>query len=159
MHTPLWTVLRTTVCSYPIDVFQLSFNFLCLLLLYSIYLNGTNCAGGANGRPHGHHEQQHGGLAQGEAHKHHRPSQPGNSLTIVCIFFNKGLTRETMFGWSNVEMKMPYSVSMRNLVCFGKISRNFVFANMFMFNIQTFRFSQKNVRKSLIFSVFRDNFV
>ena len=37
---PLWTVLRTTVCSYPIDVFQLSFNFLCLLLLYSIYLNG-----------------------------------------------------------------------------------------------------------------------
>jgi hypothetical protein len=35
-----WTKLRTPVCSYPIDVFQLSFNFLCLLLLYSIYLNG-----------------------------------------------------------------------------------------------------------------------
>jgi hypothetical protein len=32
--------LRSPVCSYPIDVFQLSFNFLCLLLLYSIYLNG-----------------------------------------------------------------------------------------------------------------------
>jgi hypothetical protein len=39
---PLWTVLRTTVCSYPIDVFQLSFNFLCLLLLYSIYLNAQH---------------------------------------------------------------------------------------------------------------------
>ncbi len=35
-------MLRTTVCSYPIDVFQLSFNFLCLLLLYSIYLNARN---------------------------------------------------------------------------------------------------------------------
>ncbi len=35
-----WTKLRTPVCSYPIEVFQLSFNFLCLLLLYSIYLNG-----------------------------------------------------------------------------------------------------------------------
>ena len=29
----LWTVLRTPVCSYPIDVFHLSFNFLCLVLL------------------------------------------------------------------------------------------------------------------------------
>ena len=27
-------------CSYPIIVTHLSFNFLCLLLLYSIYLNG-----------------------------------------------------------------------------------------------------------------------
>jgi hypothetical protein len=36
-RTP-WTELRTPVCSYPIDVFHLSFNFLCLLLLYSIYL-------------------------------------------------------------------------------------------------------------------------
>jgi hypothetical protein len=32
--------LRTPVCSYPIIVTHLSFNFLCLLLLYSIYLNG-----------------------------------------------------------------------------------------------------------------------
>ncbi len=31
-------MLRTPVCSYPI-VTHLSFNFLCLLLLYSIYLN------------------------------------------------------------------------------------------------------------------------
>jgi hypothetical protein len=29
----LWTVLRTPVCSYPIDVFHLCFNFLCLLVL------------------------------------------------------------------------------------------------------------------------------
>jgi hypothetical protein len=29
-RTP-WTVLRTPVCSYPIDVFHLSFNFLCLV--------------------------------------------------------------------------------------------------------------------------------
>jgi len=34
-----WTKLRTPVCSYPIIVTHLSFNFLCLLLLYSIYLN------------------------------------------------------------------------------------------------------------------------
>ncbi len=33
-------MLRTPVCSYPIIVSHLSFNFLCLLLLYSIYLNG-----------------------------------------------------------------------------------------------------------------------
>jgi hypothetical protein len=33
-------MLRTPVCSYPIIVTHLSFNFLCLLLLYSIYLNG-----------------------------------------------------------------------------------------------------------------------
>ena len=33
--------MRTLPDSYPIDVSQLSFNFLCLLLLYSIYLNGT----------------------------------------------------------------------------------------------------------------------
>jgi hypothetical protein len=46
---PLWTVLRTTVCSYPINVFQLSFNFLCLLLLYSIYLNGMDTATGVYG--------------------------------------------------------------------------------------------------------------
>jgi hypothetical protein len=32
-------MLRTPVCSYPIIVSHLSFNFLCLLLLYSIYLN------------------------------------------------------------------------------------------------------------------------
>jgi hypothetical protein len=31
----------TPVCSYPIIVSHLSFNFLCLLLLYSIYLNGA----------------------------------------------------------------------------------------------------------------------
>ncbi len=33
-------MLRTPVCSYPIIVTHLSFNFRCLLLLYSIYLNG-----------------------------------------------------------------------------------------------------------------------
>jgi hypothetical protein len=33
-------VYSTPVCSYPIIVTNLSFNFLCLLLLYSIYLNG-----------------------------------------------------------------------------------------------------------------------
>jgi hypothetical protein len=33
-------MLRTPVCSYPIIVTHLSFNFLCLLVLYSIYLNG-----------------------------------------------------------------------------------------------------------------------
>ncbi len=33
-------MLSTPVCSYPIIVTHLSFNFLCLLLLYSIYLNG-----------------------------------------------------------------------------------------------------------------------
>ncbi len=38
-RTP-WMMLRTPVCSYPIIVTHLSFNFLCLLLLYSIYLNG-----------------------------------------------------------------------------------------------------------------------
>ncbi len=39
-RTP-WMMLRTSVCSYPIIVTHLSFNFLCLLpLLYSIYLNG-----------------------------------------------------------------------------------------------------------------------
>ncbi len=37
-RTP-WMMLRTPVCSYPIIVTHLSFNFLCLLLLYSIYLN------------------------------------------------------------------------------------------------------------------------
>jgi hypothetical protein len=36
-----WTKLRTPVCSYPIIVTHLSFNFLCLLLLYSIYLNAS----------------------------------------------------------------------------------------------------------------------
>jgi hypothetical protein len=35
-------MLRTPVCSYPIIVSHLSFNFLCLLLLYSIYLNGPD---------------------------------------------------------------------------------------------------------------------
>jgi hypothetical protein len=35
-------MLRTPVCSYPIIVSHLSFNFLCLLLLYSIYLNGED---------------------------------------------------------------------------------------------------------------------
>jgi hypothetical protein len=35
-------MLRTPVCSYPIIVTHLSLNFLCLLLLYSIYLNGKN---------------------------------------------------------------------------------------------------------------------
>jgi hypothetical protein len=39
---PAWTKLHTPVCSYPIDVFQLNFNFLCLLVLYSIYLNAYN---------------------------------------------------------------------------------------------------------------------
>jgi hypothetical protein len=39
-----WTKLRTPVCSYPIIVTHLSFNFLCLLLLYSIYLNGSLCS-------------------------------------------------------------------------------------------------------------------
>ncbi len=39
-----WTKLRTHVCSYPIIVTHLSFNFLCLLLLYSIYLNGWRSA-------------------------------------------------------------------------------------------------------------------
>ncbi len=38
-RTP-WMMLRMPVCSYPIIVTHLSFNFLCLLLLYSIYLNG-----------------------------------------------------------------------------------------------------------------------
>jgi hypothetical protein len=36
--------LRTPVCSYPIIVTHLSFNFLCLLLLYSIYLNAVEPA-------------------------------------------------------------------------------------------------------------------
>ncbi len=40
-RTP-WMMLRTPVCSYPIIVTHLSFNFLCLLLLYSIYLNGRD---------------------------------------------------------------------------------------------------------------------
>jgi hypothetical protein len=44
-----WTELRTPVCSYPIIVTHLSFNFLCLLLLYSNYLNGF--------RPRGHRVQ------------------------------------------------------------------------------------------------------
>jgi hypothetical protein len=44
-RTP-WTELRTPVYSYPIDVFHLSFNFICLLLLYSIYLNGSNTRDG-----------------------------------------------------------------------------------------------------------------
>ncbi len=35
-----WTELRTPVSSYPIDVFHLSFNFLCLVLFQCIYLNG-----------------------------------------------------------------------------------------------------------------------
>jgi hypothetical protein len=35
-------MLRTPVCSYPIIVTHLSFNFLCLLLLYSIYLNAQD---------------------------------------------------------------------------------------------------------------------
>ncbi len=39
-------MLRTPVCSYPIIVSHLSFNFLCLMLLYSIYLNGTHSPGG-----------------------------------------------------------------------------------------------------------------
>ncbi len=38
-------MLRTPVCSYPIIVTHLSFNFLCLLLLYSIYLNGCHTRG------------------------------------------------------------------------------------------------------------------
>ena len=37
-------MLRTPVCSYPIIVTHLSFNFLCLLLLYSIYLNEPTAA-------------------------------------------------------------------------------------------------------------------
>ncbi len=40
-RTP-WMMLRTPVCSYPIIVSHLGFNFLCLLLLYSIYLNVYN---------------------------------------------------------------------------------------------------------------------
>ncbi len=41
------------------------------------------------------------------------------------LLFFKGLTRETrrMFGWSRVETKLPFSIFMRNLVCFGKTSR------------------------------------
>jgi hypothetical protein len=35
-------MLCTPICSYPIIVTHLSFNFLCLLLLYSIYLNGLH---------------------------------------------------------------------------------------------------------------------
>jgi hypothetical protein len=35
-------MLRTPVCSYPVIVTHLSFNFLCLLLLYSIYVNEGN---------------------------------------------------------------------------------------------------------------------
>ncbi len=35
-------MFRTPVCSYPIIVSHLSFNVLCLLILYSIYLNGQN---------------------------------------------------------------------------------------------------------------------
>jgi hypothetical protein len=35
-------MLRTPVCSYPIIVTHLSFSFLCLLLLYSIYLNAPD---------------------------------------------------------------------------------------------------------------------
>ncbi len=37
-RTP-WMMLRTLVCSYPIIVSHLSFNFLCLLLLCSTYLS------------------------------------------------------------------------------------------------------------------------
>ncbi len=37
--------------SYSIDVFQLSFNFLCLLLLYIIYLNGQNACHLAREKP------------------------------------------------------------------------------------------------------------
>ena len=40
-RTP-WMMLRTPVCSYPIIVTHLSFNFLWLLLLYSIYFNGAD---------------------------------------------------------------------------------------------------------------------
>jgi hypothetical protein len=40
-RTP-WTMLRTCMLSYPIDVFHLSFNFLCLMLLSCIYLIGAN---------------------------------------------------------------------------------------------------------------------
>jgi hypothetical protein len=36
-------MLRTPVCSYPIIVTHLSFNFLCLLLLYNIYLPSAFC--------------------------------------------------------------------------------------------------------------------
>ncbi len=43
-RTP-WMMLRTPVCSYPIIVTHLGFNFLCLLLVYSIYLNGSNECG------------------------------------------------------------------------------------------------------------------
>jgi len=38
-RTP-WTACVDFPDSYPIDVSHLSFNFFCLLLLYSIYLNG-----------------------------------------------------------------------------------------------------------------------
>ncbi len=51
-RTP-WMMLRTPVCSYPIIVTHLSFNFLCLLLLYSIYLNGKNILIGVDW-PHVH---------------------------------------------------------------------------------------------------------
>ena len=42
---PPWTASVHFPDSYPIDVFHLSFNFLCLLLLYCIYLNGRVCRG------------------------------------------------------------------------------------------------------------------
>jgi hypothetical protein len=42
-------MLRTPVCSYPIIVTHLSFNFLCLMLLYSIHLNGFPPATKAGG--------------------------------------------------------------------------------------------------------------
>ncbi len=45
-------MLRTPVCSYPIIATHLSFNFLCLLLLYSIYLNGSHSCG-KEGPPQG----------------------------------------------------------------------------------------------------------
>jgi hypothetical protein len=44
-----WTARVHFPDSYPIDVFQLSFNFLCLLILYGIYLNGTHSPGGEGG--------------------------------------------------------------------------------------------------------------
>jgi hypothetical protein len=46
-----WTKLRTPVCLYPIIVSHLSFNFLCLLLLYSIYLIGEGMGMGRRPLP------------------------------------------------------------------------------------------------------------
>ncbi len=53
-----WMMLRTPVCSYPIIVTHLSFNFLSLLLLYSIYLNGFTVAKWKHFLPRSEYKEQ-----------------------------------------------------------------------------------------------------